>query len=158
MKIISAHSPKWSDNKYEFIQLFVTFDSLGELPFTASKSDPEPHGQEIWHRALSGEFGEIAPYIEPEKTPEQLLAEAKAERVQAVASIVVITSSGTIFDGNEQSQDRMSRAVLSMEEEDELPWVLADNTVATVGKAELQEALRLAGIAMAEIWIRPYQP
>lgn len=157
MKILSAHSPKWGNEARSFIELLVIFQGVGELPFAASSYDKEPHGREIWHRALSGEFGEITPYTEPEKTPEQLLVEAKVERSRVVASIVVTTSAGLVFDGNEAAQDRMSRAVLSMSEDDELPWVLADNTVAVVGKAELQEALRLAGKAMAEIWIRPYQ-
>lgn len=31
-------------------------------PFTASKNDPEQHGRELFVRAESGEFGEIAPF------------------------------------------------------------------------------------------------
>lgn len=36
------------------------------------------------------------------------------------------------------------------------PWVLADNTVAQVIKAELMEALKLSGTKMAELWVKPY--
>lgn len=158
MKVISAHSPVWDSHEQLFINLFVQFEEFEEeLPFAANPKDPEAHGREIFQRAIDGEFGEIAPYIEPEKPPEQLLAEAKLLRAQEVAALTVTTTSGKCFDGNEQAQDRMSRAVLSMTDKDTLPWVLVGNTVATVGKAELLEALRLSGAAMAEIWIRPYQ-
>lgn len=37
-----------------------------------------------------------------------------------------------------------------------MPWVLADNSIAQVTKAELQEALRLSDAAMAKLWVRPY--
>ena len=60
------------------------------------------------------------------------------------------TAAGKVFDGNEDAQNRMSRAVNAMEDADTLPWVLADNTIAQVSRAELREALKLAGAAMAK--------
>lgn len=84
------------------------------------------------------------------------LAEAKAARAAAVAAIRVTTSAGNTFGGDEDSQNRMARALAAMIDSDTLPWVLADNTVATVTRTELQEALRQAGAAMAEIWVSPY--
>lgn len=86
----------------------------------------------------------------------QALASAKAARHAEVEVITVTTTSGRVFDGNEDAQNRMSRAVNAMEDADTLPWVLADNTIAQVTRAELREALKLAGAAMAEIWVRPY--
>lgn len=85
------------------------------------------------------------------------LAAAKDARQVEVDAITVTTQSGKVFDGNEDAQNRMGRAVTSMEPGDTIPWVLADNTVAVVGRDELKEALRLAGAAMAVIWVRPYQ-
>lgn len=81
---------------------------------------------------------------------------AKAARGDAVAAIVVTTTAGNAFDGDEPSQNRMTRALAAMGESDRLPWVLADNSIVEVGRTELQEALRLAGIEMAAIWVRPY--
>lgn len=81
---------------------------------------------------------------------------AKAARGNAVAAIVVTTSAGNSFDGDEDSQNRMTRALAALGEADRLPWVLADNSVVEVDRAELQEALRLAGGEMAAIWVRPY--
>lgn len=91
----------------------------------------------------------------PPSAPE-LLAKAKAARAAAIAAITVTTSNGNTFDGDEKSQDRMTRALAGMDEADTLPWVLADNTVAVVGRAELREALRLAGAEMAAIWVGVY--
>lgn len=84
------------------------------------------------------------------------MSQAKALRTSEVDAIVVTTASGKTFDGDEKSQDRMARAIVAMNDGTTL-WVLADNTPATVTRAELREALRLAGEAQTAIWVRPYQ-
>lgn len=83
---------------------------------------------------------------------------AKQTRQEAVEALTVTTQAGNTFDGNEDAQNRMSRALAAMDDTDELPWVLHNNTVVLVGKTEMREALRLAGAAMATIWVAPYQP
>lgn len=95
--------------------------------------------------------------VEIPPTPDEALAHAKAARATEVAAITVTTTTGKTFDGDEKSQDRMARAVATMEDTETILWVLADNTPATVTRAELREALRLAGEAQTEIWVRPYQ-
>lgn len=85
------------------------------------------------------------------------LMRAKMSRSSKIDEITVTTSNGNTFDGDERSQDRMARAVAVMEDTDTMPWVLADNSVITVGKRELREALRLAGMQMAAIWVSVYQ-
>lgn len=102
-----------------------------------------------------------APYVVwTRKSDEQIaeieLAKAKQARTEAVEKITVTTQAGNTFDGDERSQDRMARAVAVMDDTDELPWVLADNSVITVSKAEIREALRLAGLATAAEWVKPY--
>lgn len=93
----------------------------------------------------------------PPPTPEQLLTAAKASRAQLVDAISVTTNSGAVFDGDEVAQGRMVRAIVSMSAEDTLPWVMSNNSVALVSRAELQEALRLAGAEMARIWVAVYE-
>ena len=102
-----------------------------------------------------------APYVVwTRKSDEQIveieLAKAKQARAAAVEKIVITTTAGNTFDGDERSQDRMARAVAVMDDADELPWVLADNSITTVSKAEIREALRLAGLATAAEWVKPY--
>lgn len=91
-----------------------------------------------------------------EEKAARALAAAKSARQAEVEAITVTTASGKVFDGDEDAQNRMSRAGNAMDEADTLPWVLADNSIAQVTRAELREALKLAGAAMAEIWVRPY--
>ena len=103
-----------------------------------------------------------APYVVYERKPQAeidalMLAKAKQLRKEAVSAITVTTASGKEFDGDEDSQNRMSRAISAMGDGDETQWVLADNSVVTATKAELKEALRLAGAAMTTIWMQPYQ-
>jgi hypothetical protein len=85
----------------------------------------------------------------------EALAAAKAARHEKIAAIVVTTAAGNAFDGDEKSQDRMTRALAAMEAADTLPWVLHDNTVATVTRAELKEALRAAGTELSKLWLAP---
>lgn len=101
----------------------------------------------------------------PAKTPEELAAEeltaAKAERADAVRKITVTVDDMT-FDGDETSQERMSRTITAAVATGEdmratTPWVLADNTVAQVSIKQLAQALRAAGEQQTALWTVPYQ-
>ena len=76
----------------------------------------------------------------------------KASRAEAVANLKV-TVDGMEFDADEVSQGRMARAIISMTDTDEIIWVLANNTPATLNKAQLSQALRLAGEAQTALWV-----
>lgn len=98
----------------------------------------------------------------PEKTPEEQAAdemsEAKAKRAAAVAAIKV-TVDGMEFDGDEESQSRMARAITAAEaaKQDTTVWVLANNVPTTVTKAQLSQALALSMQEMAKLWTVPYE-
>lgn len=115
---------------------------------------PEEGKIEFW-----AQFG--VTYSERELTSEeqeaQNLAIAKRERAIKVAAIKVEVD-GMTFDGDESAQSRMARAITAAETAglESTVWVLADNTVATVTKAQLQQALSKAMLAMAELWTKPY--
>lgn len=78
--IISARQPRWADQAHTAIVLLVIFAeteaTFGEMPFAASPDDPEPHGVELYQRALAGEFGEV---LEP--TEDMVLAQVMGQRV-----------------------------------------------------------------------------
>jgi len=145
MQYTNAHSPSFDATGG--IQLFVTFEGLGEVPFGASPNDAEAHGREIYARALAGEYGEVAPYVAPPEIP--------PSRQELVNNIIVTTISGKLFDGNEVAQQRISRAIqaLQIANQTSTKWKLADNTISDVTLVELQEALVLAGTEMTRIWI-----
>ncbi len=92
----------------------------------------------------------------PEPTQEELLEIAKTKRTEAVSKITVEVD-GMVFDGDETSQARMSVASSTMTDDETNVWVLADNTVVQVTKAQLLQACRLARIAQSELWIKPYR-
>lgn len=78
----------------------------------------------------------------------------KCIREKRVGEIVVTTSSGRVFDGDEISQTRMARAILAMAEFNvpSISWRLSDDTDADVTRAEMAEALLLAGQAQSTVW------
>lgn len=85
----------------------------------------------------------------------------KAERAAAVKAITVTTAAGNTFDGDEESQGRMTRAILALQASGEgatVNWVLADNSVIQTGSAELTEALALAGAEQARLWLPNASP
>lgn len=98
---------------------------------------------------------------EPFMTEEELAQKAtddaraafKSSRLTAVESIKV-TVGDKVFDGDETSQTRMARAIVAMTDTETILWVLADNTPVQVTKAELTEALRLAGEAQTQVWVQ----
>lgn len=94
----------------------------------------------------------------PEELEERALLEAKNERREAVEAIRVEVD-GMIFDGDEVAQSRMARTITVADASGltETEWVLADNTVVKVTKAQLQQALVKSMMAMSSLWTKPYK-
>ena len=99
----------------------------------------------------------LAERPEPEPTPEEALAQAKALRAAAVAAIVVEVD-GLPFNGDEDAQRRMNNALTvgDLSGQSSTPWVLADNSVREVSRAQLEKALVLSVQRMSELWMLPY--
>ncbi|RUT30925.1 hypothetical protein WG29040_23595 [Pseudomonas sp. PAMC 29040] len=83
--VLSVREPAYAaDGKC--ITLQVTFDGMGEIPFTASADDTEEHGRLIHASALAGEYGDIADYKAPAYTAVQLEAIARDWRDNEINS------------------------------------------------------------------------
>jgi hypothetical protein len=66
LEVISARNPVWVNAEHTCIDLYVLFSCFpNELHFTAQPNDCEVHGRDLYHRALTGEFGEVAEYVPP---------------------------------------------------------------------------------------------
>ena len=76
----------------------------------------------------------------------------KKERQLKVDTIKVTTTAGNEFDGDETSQTRLARAISVMSDTDTTTWVLANNSTIEATKAELIEALKLAGEEQTRLW------
>ena len=100
---------------------------------------------------------EITPFMTEAELAQKAIDDArtafKSSRSTAVESIKV-TVGDKVFDGDETSQTRMARAIVAMTDEETVLWVLADNAPVQVTKAELTEALRLAGEAQTQVWVQ----
>ena len=77
---------------------------------------------------------------------------AKRQRDFDVTQITVTTAAGNTFQGNEDAQTRMARAVTGLNPTETIQWKMADNTMLTITREELKEALVLAGRAQETIW------
>lgn len=113
------------------------------------EADVEESEKGGWYRVGT------APKFSDEEVAMKQLLTAKAEREDYVKRIVVEVD-GMMFDGDEVSQDRMARSIIALDLGEKVQWVLADNTVKMVTRAQLREALRKAGTAQTAIWSDPY--
>lgn len=159
----------WNGTAWEYIEDHRQKRDMGGVPIEGTGTAywlPE----DTW-RTPARYMTELGPLPEgalleaPAKTEEELaaeeLAQAKAERADAVRKITVAVD-GMVFDGDEISQERMSRTITAAVATGEdmsatTTWVLADNTVAQVSIKQLAKALRLAGEKQTELWTVPYQ-
>ena len=94
MKIISARNPIRTAGGG--IDILVVFDAIGEIPFHATQDDTEPHGRELYTRAMQGEFGPVAPY-QPPMIPIHDLAAAKLEAINSGKNSAL--DAGFVHDG-----------------------------------------------------------
>ncbi|WP_440055492.1 DUF4376 domain-containing protein [Pseudoalteromonas sp. T1lg65] len=76
----------------------------------------------------------------------------KQARNQLLAAQTVVVDELT-FDADELSQQRMARALLVMDEQQTIPWILANNDVAEITKTQLFSACKLAAEQQTALWI-----
>lgn len=52
-------------NSQNTVDCEIEHPIYGWIPFTASPDDPEEHGRQIYQEAITGQHGEISPYVPP---------------------------------------------------------------------------------------------
>jgi hypothetical protein len=72
MQLEYAKDPCWANAEQTLIDLVIKWvEYPGELPFTASPSDPEEYGRQIYAAAAEGQFGAVGAYVAPIATAAQ---------------------------------------------------------------------------------------
>jgi len=126
----------------------------GWIPFTADPNDSEQHGRDIHEAIMAGDVGNIAAYVEPAPTPEQLQAEKKAQLLADLASLVHDFGDGRTIQVRPTDEQNIRNAIEIMAR-DSIPsmaWRMADNVSHPVTVADLQAALIDGQNQAAALW------
>lgn len=128
------------------------FETIGGYEgYTYIKSSQAIESLEV--ATLPPEFSEALKEQEKQRK-EQAWNELKMQRSKELKESRV-TYNEIELDADERSQDRISRAVLALSNENEKTfWVDANNQPREFTKTQMLEILRLAGINMTAIWQR----
>ena len=100
----------------------------------------QPNSYSVWNKTTNSWVEDINLKKEYEKSV------MKVEKERRLNSIVVTTSNGNTFDGNETARNNMLSVINSAEfiGKTEETWKLADNSTVLVQLPELKEALALS--------------
>ena len=109
--------------------------------------------EEGWERQPNGSF------VPKTLSSSEILREKKRTRQTIVDAITVETSTGKIFDGNEDAQRRLNNAIsaAAITGAASCTWVLANNIPTEVTLDEIKEAFALAFQTMGAVWAAPYE-
>lgn len=146
------------DGSFDFLYIQKTFDRDGNFGYFPPSGYVKMEGDRpsLAHKAQGGFW-----VLDEAKAAELKMSEAKTDRAGEVSRITVEVD-GMTFDGDETSQNRMARKVLSaqlsgIQMSEKTDWVLADNTIASVSYEQLARACALAGQKQSELWVKPYE-
>ena len=157
-KLVNIHAPYKGRSRIDTKELR---DAVGVIEI-ADDPAPEDYSEDTYFRTEDWNATQRPYVVYTRKTDAEIaeleLTKKKAQRQIAVDSLKVTISTGKEFDGDETSQGRMSRAILTGQIAGitECTWVLASNVPTVVTLAELSEALAKAMQAMGAIWSEPY--
>lgn len=96
-----------------------------------------------------------APTFTNEEVIENEYIADKQVRDTEMASLTVEVD-GCVFQADEESQNRMMRAILVLEKKETIQWVTVENELVMISKEQLEQALRKAVEAQTEIWCKPH--
>ena len=106
----------------------------------ATLKSNQPNSYSVWDDSTKT-------WVEDEILKNELtILDKKAEKELRLSHIVVTTSNGNVFDGNESARINMTSAIMSAEliNKTEEYWKLADNSTKLITLDELKEALALS--------------
>lgn len=88
-----------------------------------------------------------------DRDDEEYLAMAKKSNRQMLVGLIEVGYNGVIYQGDETSQDRMSRAINGLPDDSAtILWKAKDNSSHELTRLDLKEILFLAGQEQTRIW------
>ena len=123
MNVISASNPYWANAEHTAINLVVKFNHLpDEVPFTAAQNDCEPHGRDIFQRAIENEFGEIAEYQAPPPPSFEELSNSIREQRDKLISKTDWTQAADIPQSTKDKWAPYRQALRDVPEQEGFPY------------------------------------
>lgn len=102
--------------------------------------------------SMPTELQECIIALESKEAQDKAISEWKANRQTLVDNIEVIYE-GVVYQGDEVSQTRMSRAITALpDDEITIPWVAKDNTEHNLNRLDIKAILFQAGLQQSNIW------
>jgi hypothetical protein len=121
MQLQYAKDPKWANAEQTLIDITIKWDGIDEeLPFTASPTDPEPHGRAIFATAQAGEFGPIAEYLAPPPPP--LFVPQQVTRAQGKVVLIQMGLWQAVQAYVAAIEDTMQRTIAEVAVYETLHW------------------------------------
>ena len=87
-----------------------------------------------------------------ERTDSSYLSYKRKLSKQNIVENIEVTYNDVVYQGDEKSQDRMSRAIVGMDDDDTIEWTTKDNSKVTLLRSDLKQILRLACIEQTKAW------
>ena len=89
--------------------------------------------------------------VKTERNDTYYLNQVRKQNMQMKIDSIEINYNGVVYQGDEKSQDRISRAIVGMDDDDTIEWKAKDNSKVTLLKSDLKQILRLAGIEQTKL-------
>ena len=90
--------------------------------------------------------------IKTERVDSPYMAQVKKQKRQNIVENIEVTYNDVVYQGDEKSQDRMSRAIVGMDDDDTIEWTAKDNSKVVLLRSDLKQILRLSGIEQTKVW------
>lgn len=145
MNVEKISNPQWADKEHTAVNCMVKFEHIEQaVPFTATASDTEAYGRDIYAACLRGEAGEIAEYVQPSISPEKArelkTAEINTWRNRMESASYIFSFNGRNWDYGKETQDRLDPSVIAAKEgnlPEQFFWTDADNNDVPMTAEEL---------------------
>lgn len=117
MEYSKVENLRWVDAAHSGIEMDVTFEEIGKVPFFATPDDNAvAHERDLYQKALAGEFGPVAEYQEPVQTldelKQELLQQLAIHKKQVEYGGIVVD--GVRYETTKADQDRIAAAAVGV--------------------------------------------